>query len=59
VLFTDRLTAAEGEVVYANRGTIFGKFVWGKLIYHEISEDTQKLVELDELLASHEEKSRP
>lgn len=52
--FTDRLTAAGGEVVYANRGTIFGKIVWGRLAYHEVNEDTQKVAELDEYLALQE-----
>jgi ketosteroid isomerase-like protein len=57
--FTDRLIAPDGEVAYANRGTIFGKISWGKLAYHEVNEGTQKVVELDEYLASHEEQSRP
>jgi ketosteroid isomerase-like protein len=54
VRFTDRLVAPDGEVVYANRGTIFGKIVWGKLTYHEVNEDTQKVAELDEYLTLHE-----
>jgi hypothetical protein len=54
VRFTDRLTAPDGGVVYANRSTIFGKISWGKLTYHEMNEDTQKVVELDEYLALHE-----
>ena len=37
-----------------NRGTIFGKIVWGKVTYYEVNEDTQKVAELDEYLASHE-----
>jgi ketosteroid isomerase-like protein len=52
--FTDRLTAPDGEVVYANRGTILAKIAWGKVTYYEVNEDTQKVAELDEWLASHE-----
>jgi ketosteroid isomerase-like protein len=52
--FTDRLTAADGEVVYANRGTILAKIAWGKVTYYEVNEDTQKIAELDEWLATHE-----
>ena|SRR5215211_3518646 len=52
---TDRLTAPAGEVVYANRGTIFAKIAWGKVTYCEVNEDTQKVAEFDEWLASHEQ----
>lgn len=54
VRFTDQITAPDGEVVYDNRGTFFGKIVWGKITYYEVHEDTQKVAELDEYLASHE-----
>ena len=52
--FTDQLTASDGEVVYANRGTILAKIAWGKVTYYEVNEDTQKVAEFDEWLASHE-----
>jgi ketosteroid isomerase-like protein len=52
--FTDRLTAPEGEVIYANRGTILAKIAWGKITYYEVIEDTQKVAEFDEWLTSHE-----
>jgi len=52
---TDRLTAPAGEVVYANRGTILAKIAWGKVTYYEVNEDTQKVAEFDEWLASHEQ----
>lgn len=52
--FTDRLTAPEGDVVYANRGTILAKIAWGKVTYYEVNEDSQKVAEFDEWLASHE-----
>lgn len=51
--FTDRLAAPDGEVVYENRGTILAKIIWGKVTYYEVSEDTQKVAELDEWLTSH------
>lgn len=57
VHFTDPLTAPDGEVVYSNRGTILPKIVWGKVTYHEVNEDTQKVAELDEYLALHEASS--
>ena len=52
--FTDRLTAPDGEVVYANRGTILAKIAWGKVSYYEVNEDTQEVAKLDEWLASQE-----
>jgi len=52
--FTDQATAPDGEIVYANRGTMFARIVWGKLTYYEVHEDTQKVAEFDEYLASHE-----
>src|SRR5215203_5179895 len=52
--FTDRLTAPDGEVVYANRGTILAKIAWGKVTYYEVNEDTQKVAEFDEWLTTHE-----
>lgn len=52
--FTDRCTAPDGTVVYANRGMFFGKIVWGKITYYEIHEDTEKVVALDEYLESRE-----
>lgn len=52
--FTDQCTAADGNVVYTNCGTIFGKIVWGKLTSYVVYEDTQKVAEFDEYLASHE-----
>jgi len=33
---------------------IFGKISWGRVTYYEVHEDTQKVAELDEYLASHE-----
>ena len=52
--FTDRCIAPDGTVVYANRGMIFGKIVWGKITSYEIHEDTEKVVALDEYLESRE-----
>jgi ketosteroid isomerase-like protein len=52
--FTDQCTAPDGNVVYANRGTIFAKAVWGKITYYEVYEDTEKVAAFDEYLVSHE-----
>lgn len=48
--FTDRFTAPGGELVYENRGTIFGHIRWGKLVYYEVNEDTQKVEAFDAYL---------
>jgi hypothetical protein len=52
--FTDWLAAPDGRIVYANRGTIFGKIAWGRLTYHEVNEDTQQVADLDKYLALRE-----
>ncbi len=52
--FTDRATASDGTVFYENRGVIFAKIAWGKIKSSEVYEDTEKVAELDEYLASHE-----
>jgi hypothetical protein len=52
--FTDRCTAPDGTIVYTNQGMIFGKIAWGKITSYEIHEDTEKVVALDEYVASHE-----
>ena len=49
--FTDHLKGDDGASVYTNRGVIFGKVVWGKIVYEEVFEDTQKVAELDDYLA--------
>jgi len=54
VHFTDRATGPNGEMVYENRGVLFGKVRWGKVKYYVVYEDTQKVAELDEYLAQHE-----
>ena len=51
--FTDRCTAADGTIVYTNRGMIFGRIAWGKITSYEVHEDTEKVVAFDEYVASH------
>lgn len=58
VRITDRAMDSAGQVVYSNRGVIFGKVVWGKITYYEVYEDTQKLSEFDNYLAEHEPAAR-
>jgi ketosteroid isomerase-like protein len=41
-----------GAVVYANRGIIYARAVWGKITYQEDYEDTQRVVEFDSYLAA-------
>jgi hypothetical protein len=52
--YHDSYTAADGEVVYENRGQFFGRIAWGKLKYYELHEDTEKVAEFDVWLAEHE-----
>ncbi len=52
--FTDRCTAADGTIVYTNRGMFFGKIAWGKITSYEVHEDTEKVVALDEYVQSLE-----
>lgn len=51
VLFTDHLTTSEGERVYQNRGCLYIKMRWGKIVSQEDFLDTQKVAELDEWFA--------
>ena len=37
-----------------NRAVLFGKVRWGKIVFYEVYEDTQKVVELDKHLAGQE-----
>jgi ketosteroid isomerase-like protein len=48
--FTDQATAADGTVLYANRGVIVARSAWGKVSFQEDYLDTQKVAEFDRLL---------
>jgi hypothetical protein len=52
IQFNDHLTDFKGNVVYENQGVIVGKIVWGKIRSYTVFEDTQKVADLDEYLAS-------
>jgi hypothetical protein len=39
--------------VYANRGLIYVQAIWGRIVFEEVYEDTQKVAEFDEYLATH------
>ena len=54
VHFTDHATDEHGRVVYENRGVIFAKMAWGKIKFGTVYEDTQKVAEFDDYLATHE-----
>lgn len=58
VRFTDRARGDEGEIVYENRGVIFGKGAWGKVTYYEVCEDTEKVLAFDEWLLPREAAER-
>jgi ketosteroid isomerase-like protein len=50
VLFTDRAEADDGTLVYENRAVLFARVVWGKIVYQEDFEDTQRAEEFDTYL---------
>jgi ketosteroid isomerase-like protein len=54
IRFTDNAQAPDGTVVYANRVVVFAKLVWGKIVFEETYEDTQKVVDLEQYLEAHE-----
>jgi ketosteroid isomerase-like protein len=51
VLFSDRVVDAAGTAVYENRAVLYGRIVWGRIVYHEDFEDTQKVEAFDRYLA--------
>jgi ketosteroid isomerase-like protein len=59
VRFTDQATAPDGRIVYQNRGTIYGKAAWGKLVFEEAFEDTERIAEFDRWLDEHEHELEP
>lgn len=54
MLFLDHAVDESGSVVYENRAVVFGRVVWGKIVYHEDFEDTQKAEAFDTYLAQRE-----
>jgi len=54
VLFSDQVVDDADNVVYENRAVLFGRIVWGKIVYHEDFEDTQKVEAFDRYLAQRE-----
>ncbi len=51
MLFLDHALDDSGNVVYENRAVILARVVWGKIVYHEDFEDTQKAEAFDRYLA--------
>ncbi len=54
LFLTDDLKDSDGNVVYANRGVIYGTAAWGKMKRYEVFEDTEKVAALDKYLAVNE-----
>jgi ketosteroid isomerase-like protein len=54
VFFTDHLTTAQGETPYRNRGVLYIKLRWGKVVEQWDFLDTQRVAALDEWLAARE-----
>jgi ketosteroid isomerase-like protein len=59
VVFSDHVKAQDGTVVYENHGVIYARMRWGKIVYQETFEDTNKLAAFDEWLAVHEPQPVP
>jgi ketosteroid isomerase-like protein len=53
VRFSDRARAPDGAVVYENHGVIYAKTRWGKIVYQEDFEDTEKVTQFDRYLDAH------
>lgn len=54
LVFTDHAKDPSGNVVYENRGVIYAKARWGKIVDYTVFEDTEKVAEFDRYLAVHE-----
>lgn len=54
VRITDSAKDSNGNVVYENRAVLFGKLRWGKIVFYEVYEDTEKVQALDAYLATRE-----
>lgn len=54
VLFTDKAMDDSGKVIYENRSVLYGRAVWGKIVYQEDFEDTHKVEAFDVYLAARE-----
>jgi ketosteroid isomerase-like protein len=52
VIFTDGVTDDTGTPIYENRAVLFGRVVWGKIVYQEDFEDTKKVEAFDAYLES-------
>jgi ketosteroid isomerase-like protein len=52
VIFTDGATDDTGTPIYENRAVLFGRVVWGKIVYQEDFEDTKKVEAFDAYLES-------
>ena len=52
VVLSDRATAADGEIAYANRAVEIWKARWGKVVSGELFEDTEKATAWDKRLSA-------
>ena len=50
VIFTDRAMDDSGALAYENRAVLYGRVVWGKIVYQEDYEDTKKVEAFDAYL---------
>lgn len=52
VRITDSAKGLDGNIVYQNRAVLFGKVRWGKIVFYEVYEDTEKVKAFDAYLAT-------
>ena len=57
VRITDYAKDSNGNLIYHNRAVLFGKVRWGKIVFYEVYEDTEKVRALDEYLTTSESSS--
>ena len=54
VHFTDHARGADGDLVYENDAIVRIKARWGKIVYEQVYEDTEKVAEFDRWLERNE-----
>ena len=54
VIFTDRAMDDSGALAYENRAVLYGRVVWGKIVYQEDYEDTKKVDAFDAYLEARQ-----
>jgi ketosteroid isomerase-like protein len=59
VHFSDRARGPDGALVYENDAIVLVKARWGKIVYEQVYEDTEKVAEFDRWLERNERTATP